>query len=274
MKIRSRSSSAISSLEQVGSLSTDKNVNAVFKRPLAEQRSNPELTRKVKPPRPPPPTRQIPPRTYIHLDSKTNQAENTAKGKHHAVVVDTRAQRQQRHRRASQPERPPLPYETFVPQKQRSHTNRGRQDTDHINGSIATLKDRQQEEDQARVLVTPPPAEYEVVVPRTAAASPRKSSASDNIPTNESSTSFHPFPGPVRRREITTAAGGGDLDNLASRRNDHRESVAVPYEVPSIKIKKGETTNDEAQVNKSTTVLTKQQLQAEGSDDKGASVIP
>ena len=272
MKVRSRSSSAVTSLEPVGRVSTDKNVNAVFKKPLTGQRSNPELTRKVKPPRPPPPNRQIPPRTYLHPDSKTSQAEST---KHRSVVVDTRAQRQGRHRRASQPERPPLPYETFVPQKQPSHTNSSRQDSDHINGSVATVKDRQQEEDPVKVLVTPPPAEYEAAVPRNTAASPRKSSVPDNIPTNELSKSIHPFPGPVRGRKI--AAGGDDhnkVDNLANRRNDHRESVAVPYEVPSIKTKQGEMVTDEAKVKDSTTVLTKKQMQAEGNDDQGAGVIP
>lgn len=259
MKARSRSSSAIASLEQVESKSqsTDKKLPAsMFKEPLAGRRSNPELKSKVKPPRPPPPNRQIPPRTYVHpRDSgKTDQAtKSTALGdrKYCPVIIDTRAQRRQRNNRSPQPERPPLPYEKFVPRKQPDSSRQDHNDCSIINGSVAAVKDqlhKQKEETQNSLLVTPPPAKYEVVVPRiTVAASHRKSSVSaNNVPTapamtETSSTSFHnrPFPDPaVRGREV--AIGGGihnKVDNLANRRNasdrEHRESVAVPYEVPT-----------------------------------------
>ena len=281
MKGRSRSSSAISSLEQVGSPLTDKKPLAtVFKRPLVEQRSNPELTRKVKPPRPPPPNRQIPPRSYVHSASKSNQAKGTTAlggDKHQipSVVVDTRAQRRPRNNRSPQPERPPLPYETFVPQKQHiNQTDNSRRDhtDDHsINGSVAAMRDQLQlEKDGIRVLVTPPSADYEVVIPRNV----RKNSG--NIPSisEASSTSFHdhPFPGPViRGKDPEIAMGGGDdnkVDNLANRRNtEHRESVAMPYEPPTRTKTKGEeitTSTDETSVKDSPAVWSshaKKQLQ-------------
>ena len=282
MKIRSRSSSATTALEQVESQSTDKKVApAVFKRPLAEQRSNPELTRKVKPPRPPPPNRQVPPRTYVHPNSKAKQAERDTKDDHHSIVIDSRAQRRQRHARLPQPERPPLPYETFVLQKQLSHINSKRHNADHINSSVVAMKGPQ-EESQVRVLVTlPPPSEYEEVVCRTAAASLRKSSVSDNIPIHELSTSSHLFPGPVRGREMITGGGGNDHDkaeNLANRMNEHRESVAVPYEVPSTKSQGKVATADEINVKDSATVPSseaKQKLQKTGKCNlEGARFVP
>ena len=265
----------------------------VFKRPLTGQRSNPESTRKVKPPRPPlpPPYRQIPPRSYVHLDSITkNQAKGTALGgRHHPVVVDTRGQRGQRsnRHRSPQPERPPLPYETFAPQKQPNHTNSSHGEEDHngrnINGSLATVKDRQGEGDQAPgLLVTPPPAEYEVVVRRTVvAAGPRKSSVSadNSLVTETNSTGLHPLPGSaVRKREVS--AGGRDcnkVENLANRRNEHRESVAVPYEVPTTITGREKITTTETHIKDSATVpgfehvhSKRQQLQLQtdqGNDD-------
>lgn len=280
LKGRSRSSSAISSLEQAGSLLT-----TVFKRPLAGQRSNPELTRKVKPPRPPPPKRQIPPRSYVHPTSKSNQAKGTTAlggDKHPSLVVDSRAQRRPRNNRSPQPERPPLPYETCVPQKKQpinhTSTDSSRQDhtKDHsINGSVtAAMRHRvQREEDEIRVLVTPPPADYEVVVPSNV----RKSSG--NIPTiseGSTSTSFHdhPFPGPVVRRKVPkVVTGGGDnkVHNLANGRNtEHRESVAVPYELPThTKTKGEEITTEEASVKDSATASNSETGHAKQQTDQG-----
>lgn len=284
VKIRSRSSSAITSLEQVGSQLTDKKeVPAVSKRPLAEQLSNPELTRKVKPPRPPPPNRQIPPRTYVHPDSKTKQLESNVKAdKRGLVVIDTRGQRRQRYNRSPQPERPPLPYETFVLQKQPSpsHTNNRRHSADRIiNDSVAAVKGlRLQEEDQVTVsvLVTPPPAKYEEVALKTAAAGLRKSSVSDNIHRDELSTTSHPFPGQaVRGRETATGVSDRNkVGSLANRRNEHRESIAVPYEVPSIRSKGEMIAADGTHVKDSATVpssesaiLAKQQQLQETEND-------
>ena len=277
LKGRSRSSSAISSLEQAGSLLT-----TVFKRPLAGQRSNPELTSKVKPPRPPPPKRQIPPRSYVHPTSKSNQAKGTTAlggDKHPSVVVDTRAQRRPRNNRSPQPERPPLPYETCVPQKKpinHTSTDSSRQDhtDDHsINGRVAAMRHRlQREEDEIRVLVTPPPTDYEVVVPSNV----RKSSG--NIPTlsEGSSTSFHdhPFPGPVilgKDPKVVTGGGDNKVDNLANRRNtEHRESVAVPYELPTrTKTKGEEITTEKACVKDSATASNSETGHAKQQTDQG-----
>ena len=211
MKIRSRSSSTIPSLEQDKSPSTDKKVPGVSKRPLGEQLSNPELSRRVKPPRPPPPNRQIPPRTYTHLDGKTNLVRSSPKDNRTpvAVVVDTRAQRRQRHARLPQPERPPLPYETFILKKQ-SHTTciaSGQDATAGDNlGRAAAVKE--QHGGQMRTMMTTPPADYEVVVP-VAASSLIKCSISGNIPT---STNTQPLPS---SSEAVAAAGG-------AKTNDHK----------------------------------------------------
>jgi hypothetical protein len=130
--------------------------------------------------------------------------------------------------------------------------------------------------------VTPPPADYEVAIPRNG----RKNLG--NIPTTSeaSSTSFrdHPFPGPVvRGKELAT--GGDDCnkeENLANRRNTkQRESVAVPYELPTSTKTKGDLksiTTDETCVKDSTAVQlssetghANQQLQLQkyqGNDDR------
>lgn len=157
-KARSQSTTVLLPQKSGSSSTNSKQPIAVFKRPLGEQHSSPpELGGRVKPPRPPPPVRQIPPRTYTQLDVKTSRAP---------VVIDTRGQR--RHSKSPQPERPPLPYETFVSQP-------------HIRSDGHDTTTKSQDNKQQATSLNTSPAKYEEVV---AGAVDSTSSVTDDIPTN------------------------------------------------------------------------------------------
>ena len=248
MKRRSKSSSAVTSLEQDESrLSTTKLPGGVVKRPLAGQLSNPELGGKVKLPRPPPPNRQIPPRTFTLLDSKTRVVgKNTKLESHGPVVLDTRAKRRPKlSTQTSQPERPPLPYETFVLQKQSSNSISKRESACQIDSAAGILK-APPRENQIRVTVTPPPVytatDYEVAVPQNL-----KFSILNKISALKSSCPL---------REDERAAGGAHRyeDNLANGRNRYEECQVSEYEVPNSSSTRRDIVADERQVEGLATV--------------------
>ena len=121
-KFRSKSSSVLYPLEENEGSSVSGGAQApstsVMKRPLGLQHSNPEMGRgRVKPPRPPPPVRQVPPRTFTQMDMPhlPRGSDGKKSASSSTVVIDTRARRR-RHSDSPQPKRPPLPYEAFIPQ--------------------------------------------------------------------------------------------------------------------------------------------------------------
>ena len=159
-KFRSKSSSTLHSLEECEKpQASAKPLDHVLKkRPLTEQISNPELSQRTKPPRPPPPVRQVPPRTYTQLDVQNSRGNDDKSINRLPVVIDTRGRRRL-HSDAPQPKRPPLPYETFVHQSPQHQESR----IDHSSNVPTESKELR----EATIVVTPP-ADYEVAVPPSA----------------------------------------------------------------------------------------------------------
>lgn len=159
-KFRSKSNNTLNSIEEYHSFPASlKAPVPVLKRPLQQQYSNPELSQRIKPPRPPPPVRQIPRRTYTKPDAHlTKEKSDKSVSLRTPMVIDSRA-RQQRHSVLPLPKRPPLPYETVVHQSP-WHQGSGT-DGDGDAHCVGSVTNKLQE---TRIVVTTP-ADYEVFMP-------------------------------------------------------------------------------------------------------------
>ena len=155
-KFRWRSNDTLNSIEEFQSLpASTKAPVPILKRPLGLQYSNPELSRQMKPPRPPPPVRQAPPKTYTQPDVHVPKGMSDKLVSRTPVVIDSRARRQ-RHSELPLPKRPPLPYETVVPQSPPQHQGSGTDGDGDVHVGIEMQETR-------NVVATP--ADYEVIVP-------------------------------------------------------------------------------------------------------------
>lgn len=162
-KIRSSSSSTLCTLiEDEHPHSVADNLAAVCKRPLREQYSNPELSRKVvsPPPRPPPPRLEVPSQAFMQAGGGSQlpgrRPTDVKQRGRTTVVIDTRGRR--RHSDTPKPQRPPLPYETFVPNMSNQVHENAEKDDD--TGS-------EHNEQCTAMETSTSPADYEEFVPKT-----------------------------------------------------------------------------------------------------------
>ena len=216
-KNRSNSCSTIFEGESLSPNMAERGVQPqVYKRPICEQRSNPELSLRSRPPRPPPPARPLPPRTFTEMD-KTHLAGKSRSKQSMGqlpVVIDTRGRR--RHSHTPQPKRPPLPYETFVRQTDRHGSCGGSGNPD-----VETDAQNEEQPDSPDGILSP--ADYEVVVPVGARLRNVSASTRYNIPTGKLQ------PRPAGGNKVTDSSKLKAEENIYSTIDDKGTKSPVSF---------------------------------------------